>query len=180
MIDQNTTTQDTPDNVVALRTQQLFSEEQALAWLRERGRISAPASHLARVWSWGERRTRRKLDGWKLAGLIRRKGKLITVVATKSDTPISGKRTANGHAQTEQADAGWATSDTNADLKSDTLTSVNRTSRSNARFDVELRELPPDATPLVRLPLAVTERLVPDRDHDDTRIDYLSASGRLL
>src|SRR5713226_3591749 len=87
MTDQNTTTQDTPDNVVALRTQQ-FSEAQALAWLRERGRITAPASHLARVWGWHERRTRRRLDCWKLAGLIRRKGKLITVVATKSATPI--------------------------------------------------------------------------------------------
>ena len=181
MIDQNTTTQDTPDNVVALRSQQ-FSEAQALAWLRERGRITAPASHLARVWGWPERRTRRKLDSWKLAGLIRRKGKLIAVVAAKSDTPISVKRTANGQAQTEQADANCATSDTNVNLKSDTPTLVNRTGRSKAPPDAGLPELPPETTPLVPLlpPLAVTDRLVPDLGHNDTLVDYLSASGPLL
>jgi hypothetical protein len=129
MLDQNTSTKDIPDNVVALPTQQ-FNDEQALAWLRERGCITAPASHLARVWGWHERRARRKLDSWKLAGLIRRKGKSITVVAAKSDTPISVKRTANGHAQTEQVDAGRATSDTNVNLKSDTPTLVSRTGRS--------------------------------------------------
>jgi len=131
MLDQDTTTNDTADNVVAWRTQQ-FSDEQALAWLRERGRITAPASHLARVWGWPERRTRRKLDSWNHAGLIRRKRKLITVVAAKSDTPISVKRTANGQAQTEQADAGYPTSDTNAAPKSDTPILLNRTSRSRA------------------------------------------------
>jgi hypothetical protein len=178
MTDQNTTTQDTPDNVVALRTQQ-FSDEQALTWLRERGRITAPASHLARVWGWPERRTRRKLDSWKFAGWIRRKGKLITVVAAKSDTPISVKRTANGHAQTEQADR--ATSDTDVDLKSDTPTLVNRTGRSKAPPEVGLPQLPPKTTPLVPLPpLAVTDRLVPDLGHNDTRVGYLRACGRLL
>jgi hypothetical protein len=176
MVDQHATTKDTPDNVVALRTPQ-FSEEEALAWLRERGHITAPASHLARVWGWGERRTRRKLDSWKLAGLIHRKRKLITVVAAKSDTPISVKRTANGHAQTEQADAGCATSDTNAGFKSDTPNLVSRTGRSKAPPEAGLTALPPERTPLVSLsPLAVTERLVPG----DSRVDYLSASGRLL
>ena len=125
MVDQNTTTQDTPDNIVALRTRQ-FSDEQALAWLRERGRITAPASDLARVWGWHERRARRKLDSWKHAGLIRRKGKLTTVVAAKSDAPIFAKRTANGQAKAEQADADPATSDTNAALKSDTPILLNR------------------------------------------------------
>src|SRR5258708_1714012 len=118
MLDQNITTNDTPGNVVALRTQQ-FSDEQALAWLQERGRITASASHLARVWGWHERRTRRKLESWEGAALIRRKGKLITVVAAKSDTPISVKRTGNGQARTKRTDAGAETSDTKADLKSD-------------------------------------------------------------
>ena len=180
MVDQNTTTQDTPDNIVALRTRQ-FSDEQALAWLRERGRITAPASDLARVWGWHERRARRKLDSWKLAGWIRRKGKLITVVPAKSDTPISVKRTANGQAQTEQADANCATSDTYAALKSDTPTSVNRTGRSKVPPEAGLPELPPETSPLVPLPpLAVTERLAADLGHNNTRIDYLTASGRLL
>jgi hypothetical protein len=178
MTDQNTTTQDTPGNVVALRTPQ-FSEAQALAWLRERGRMTAPASHLARVWGWPERRTMRKLDSWQRAGLVRRKGKLITVVAAKSDTPISVKRTANGQAQTEQADTGCATSDTNADLKSDTPTSVKRTGRSKAPPEAGLPELPPERTPLVPLPpLAVTDRL--DLGHNESRVDYLGGSGRVL
>jgi hypothetical protein len=181
MLDQNTSTKDIPDNVVALLTQQ-FSDEQALAWLRERGCITAPASHLARVWGWHERRARRKLDSWKLAGLIRRKGKSITVVAAKSDTPISVKRTANGQAQTKQADdAGRATSDTNVNLKSDTPTLVNRTGRSKVPPEAGLPELPPETSPLVPLPpLAVTERLAADLGHNNTRIDYLTASGRLL
>jgi hypothetical protein len=180
MVDLNTTAKETPDNVFALPTQQ-FSDEQALAWLRERGRITAPASHLARVWGWPERRTRRKLDSWNHAGLIRRKRKLITVVAAKSDTPISVKRTANGQAQTEQADAGYPTSDTNAAPKSDTPILLNRTSRSSASRQSGLLELPPERTPLVPLPpLAITDRFVPDLGHNKTRVDYLSACGRLL
>jgi hypothetical protein len=180
MTDQNTTTQDTPDNVVALRTQQ-FSEAQALAWLRERGRITAPASHLARVWGWHERRTRRKLDSLARAGVIRRKRKLITVLAGKSDTPISAKRTGNGQAQTEQADVGCATSDANANFKSDTATSVKRTDRPKGSPVSGLPELAPERTLLVPLqPLPLAERLAPAFDHKDTRVDYLSICGRLL
>ena len=114
--------------------------------------MTAPAPHLARVWGWPERRTRRKLDSWLRAGVIRRKGKLITVVAAKSDTPISVKRTANEQAQTEQADTRCATSDTNADLKSDTPTSVKRTGRSRASTEAGLPELPRERTLLVPLP----------------------------
>src|SRR5947209_9477533 len=116
MTDKSTTGKDTPDNVVVLNTQR-YSDEQAFTWLRDRGRITAPASHLARVWGWPERRTRRKLDSWHFAGWIRRKGKSITVVAAKSDTPISVKRTANGQMQTEHADVGRRISDTNKDLR---------------------------------------------------------------
>jgi hypothetical protein len=112
MNEQYDTPKDTPDNVVVLPTQQ-YSEEQALTWLRERGRITASASHLARVWGWHERRTRRKLESWEHAGLIRRKRKSIRFVAAKSDTLISPKRTANGHAQTEKADDRRKISDTN-------------------------------------------------------------------
>jgi hypothetical protein len=177
MVDQNTTI-DTLDNVIALRTPQ-FTDQEALAWLRERGRITASASHLARVWGWPERRTRRQLERWTLAGLIRRKGKLITVVAPKSDAHNSVKRTANGQARTKQADADRATSDTNADLKSDKPISVKRTSPSKGSPESGLLELPPERTPLVALqPLATTRRLVPDLNN--ARVDYLSACGRLL
>jgi hypothetical protein len=180
MLDRHTTTKDTPDNVVALPTQE-FSDEQALGWLRERGRVTTPASHLARVWGWHERRTRRKLDSWARAGVIRRKRKLITVVAAKSDAPISAKRAGNGQPQKEQADAGCATSDANANFKSDTPTSAKRTGHSKGSPESGLLELPPERTPLVPLqPLPIAERLAPALGENDTRVDYLSASGRLL
>jgi hypothetical protein len=181
MLDRHTTTEDTPDNVVALPTQE-FSDEQALAWLRERGRVTTPASHLARLWGWHERRTRRRLNSWKRSGLIRRKGKLITVVAAKSDMPISVKRTANGRARTKQPDAGAETSDTKAYLKSDTPTLANRTDGSEAPPEAVFPEPSPETTPSVPLPpsVAVTDRFAPHLGHNDTRVDYLSGCGRLL
>jgi hypothetical protein len=179
MVDQNITI-DTLDNVVALRTPQ-FTDQEALAWLRERGSITASASHLARVWGWPERRTRRQLDRWKLAGLIRRKGKSITVVAAKSDTPVSAKRTASGQARTLQTDVTCATSDTNAGLKSDVPPLVDRTVRAKARAEGAFPPLPSEKTPLIPLsPSAVTNRRVFKLGHIDSRADYLGAAGRLL
>jgi len=179
MVEQYTTTNHTPDNVVALPTQQ-FSDEQALAWLRERGRITVPASHLARAWGWPERRTRRKLDSWNRAALIRRKGKLIAVVAMKSDTRVPARRTPNGHAQTQYAAVGCATSDTNVAHQLDTQTFLKRASAKPSPQIAPLK-LPADAKPLVPLPpLTVTERLASDLGHHSARIDYVSASGRVL
>jgi hypothetical protein len=180
MLDQDTATNDTADNVVAWRMQQ-FSDEQALAWLRERVRITAPASHLARGWGWHERRTRRKLQSWERAGLIRRKRKSISVVAAKPDTPISPKRTANGHTQTEKADGGGRASDTNKDLRSDTPILADRTVRAEAASEAKLSEPAPTVTPLVPLrPHVVTHRNVSDLGYGYTRVDYMSACGRLL
>jgi hypothetical protein len=113
--------------------------------------------------------------------LIRRKGKLITVVAAKSDTPISVKRTANGQVQAEQAVAGQATSDTTTVLKADRPTSAKRTGRSTAPPDWELPELSSERALLVRLqPLPIAEPPAPDLGHKDARVDYLSICGRLL
>lgn len=177
MVDQNTTI-DTLDNVITLRTPQ-FSDEEALTWLRERGRITVPASHLARIWGWPERATRRKLERWERARLIRRKGKLVKVVAAKSDTPVAAKRTPNGHAQKQYAAADCATLDTNAALKLDTPNVVGRTSRSKPSAQDALLELP--TTPFVPLPpFRVTERLAADLEDHNARVDYLTASGRVL
>src|SRR5258707_523757 len=52
---------------------------------------------------------------------------------------------------------------------------------SSASRQSGLLELPPERTPLVPLPpLAITDRFVPDLGHNKTRVDYLSACGRLL
>jgi hypothetical protein len=179
MTDQNTTI-DRLENVIALRTPQ-FTDEEALAWLRERGRITASASHLARVWGWPERRTRRQLDQWKLAGLIRRKGKSISVDAAKSDTPISAKRTVSGQVRAHQTDATCVTSDTNVGHKSDVPPLVDRKGRAKALAESVLPQLLPEATPSIPLSLsAVTDRRVFDLGHIDSRADYLGAAGRLL
>jgi len=65
--------------VTALRP---FTDEEALAWLRERGKITVAGAELARQWGWGERKAQRKLDDWKTDGLIRRNGKQITALGT--------------------------------------------------------------------------------------------------
>src|SRR5258708_34993177 len=65
--------------VTALRP---FTDEEALAWLRERGKITVAGADLARQWGWGERKAQRKLDDWKTDGLIRRNGKQITALGT--------------------------------------------------------------------------------------------------
>ncbi len=57
-----------------------LTDEEALASLRERGKTTAAA--LARQWGWNERKAQRKLDDWETDGLIRRRGKQITVLGT--------------------------------------------------------------------------------------------------
>ena len=49
-----------------------FTDEEALAWLRERGKLTIAGAQLARQWGWGERKAQRKLDDWKSDGLIKR------------------------------------------------------------------------------------------------------------
>jgi len=59
-----------------------FTDEEALAWLRERGKLTIAGAQLARQWGWGERKAQRKLDDWKSDGLIKRSGKQITALGT--------------------------------------------------------------------------------------------------
>lgn len=77
------------DNVRPIRT---FTEEEALASLRELGKTTMAAAALARQWGWNERKAQRKLDDWENDGLIRRRGKQITVLGTalirKPDTSV--------------------------------------------------------------------------------------------
>src|SRR5258708_28342199 len=80
--------------ITALRP---FTDEEALAWLRERGKLTSSGAQLAKQFGWQERKAQRKLDDWRDAGLIKRNGKQITVIgATKSDIPSSAKADVSG------------------------------------------------------------------------------------
>src|SRR5258706_9820626 len=59
-----------------------FTDEEALAWLRERGKPTIAGAQLARQWGWGERNAQRRLDDWQSDGLITRSGKQITALGT--------------------------------------------------------------------------------------------------
>jgi hypothetical protein len=66
-------------NVAALRA---LDEAAALAWLRAQpdGTTTLPAAALARRWGWPEHRARRRLNAWQKTGLVRRRGRAVTVV----------------------------------------------------------------------------------------------------
>jgi len=80
-----------------------FTDEEALAWLRERGKLTIAGAQLARQWGWGERKAQRKLDDWKSDGLIKRSGKQITVLGTtvlpKPDMSVLAKSDTKSDAQ---------------------------------------------------------------------------------
>jgi hypothetical protein len=59
-----------------------LSDKAALAWLRAQSKITVSGAELARQWGWNECKAQRKLDDWKSDGLIKRRGKQITVVGT--------------------------------------------------------------------------------------------------
>ncbi len=80
-----------------------FTDEEALAWLRERGKLTIAGAQLARQWGWGERKAQRKLDDWKSDGLIKRSGKQITALGTsvlpKPDMSVLAKSDTKSDAQ---------------------------------------------------------------------------------
>jgi hypothetical protein len=64
-----------------------LSEEQALDWLRARGRVRASDAELGRCWGgWHRQRVGRRLDAWSAAGHIRRRGKTVTVLMPEDVT----------------------------------------------------------------------------------------------
>jgi hypothetical protein len=68
-----------PNNITALRP---FDEGEALNWLRNQpgGRVTLPAAELGRRWGWHRQRAGRRLEAWKKAGLVTRRGNTITAV----------------------------------------------------------------------------------------------------
>ncbi len=62
------------ENVTALRP---LSDEEALAWLKSQGKITMRPAELGRRFGWTRQRTGRRLDAWKEAGQIKRRGHTI-------------------------------------------------------------------------------------------------------
>jgi hypothetical protein len=77
----------TETNIVPVRP---LSDEAALEWLQSQPGSSTtlPAAALARRWGWPEHRARRRLDTWQKAGLVRRRGRVVSAVwGTVGRTP---------------------------------------------------------------------------------------------
>jgi hypothetical protein len=58
-----------------------IDEAAALEWLRSQPgrRTSLPAAELGRRWGWQRQRASRRLKAWQKAGLVTRRGNVITV-----------------------------------------------------------------------------------------------------
>ena len=69
-----------------------FNEAAALDWLRSQpgGRINLPAAELSRRWGWQRQRTGRRLKAWTKAGLVSRRGNIITVADVSVTPPKAG------------------------------------------------------------------------------------------
>lgn len=78
-------------NVVAFEARpKELSETEALDWLRSQpdGRTSANNAALAERWGWSRYRLARRLKLWQAAGLISRRGKLLTVTV-RNEPPVA-------------------------------------------------------------------------------------------
>jgi hypothetical protein len=67
----------------------LLEEAAALDWLRSQlgGRINLPAAELGRRWGWPRQGTGRRLKAWTKAGLVTRRGNIITVADASVTLP---------------------------------------------------------------------------------------------
>jgi hypothetical protein len=78
-------------NVVAFEARpKELSETEALDWLRAQpdGRTSANNAALAERWGWTRYRLARRLKLWQAAGLVSRRGKVLTVTA-RNEPPVA-------------------------------------------------------------------------------------------
>jgi hypothetical protein len=69
-----------------------LDEAAALDWLRSQpgGRINMPTAELGRQWGWQRQRTGRRLKAWTKAGLVSRRGNIITVADGSVTPPKAG------------------------------------------------------------------------------------------
>ncbi len=88
-------------NIVPMRT---LSDDEALAWLVQRGRIETSAAELARAWSWHSSKVKRHLDRWSAEGHIVRgpgsSGRTVISAAPGPATAAPGPADATSAAST--------------------------------------------------------------------------------
>src|SRR5260370_36346860 len=67
-----------------------LDEAAALEWLRSQPgrRTNLPAAELGRRWGWQRQRASRRLKAWQKAGLVTRRGNVITVADRASKASI--------------------------------------------------------------------------------------------
>jgi hypothetical protein len=127
-----------------------FTDEEALASLREQGRTTMAAAALARQWGWNERKAQRKLDDWETDKLIRRRGRQITALGTalirKPDMSVLVK------SDIESDMSVLAKPDTKPDIVSDT--------KPDTRNDVSVWAPSPERPPQIAVP---RPPIAPDR-----------------
>ena len=72
----------------------IFSPDEALAFVIERGVITMPVAELAAAWGWPHcTQVYRALDRWVRDGLIERQGKVIRARAKESNSTLGGCET---------------------------------------------------------------------------------------
>jgi len=70
-------------NVQPLR---VFSDEEALAWLRSQGELTLTPPELAQQFGWNRQKVHRRLASWEKDGSIRRRGNAILIGGNTTDT----------------------------------------------------------------------------------------------
>ena len=91
----------------------VFSPDEALAFVIERGVITMPVAELAAAWGWPHcTQVYRALDRWVRDGLIERQGKVIRARAKESNSTLGGCETTMASRLIDTADCyqTWSTS----------------------------------------------------------------------
>jgi hypothetical protein len=73
-----------------------LSEDQALDWLRVRGRVTMSNAELGRQWGWHRQRVARRLDAWAEEGLIKRRVDTVTALTPESVTDAASEAVTKG------------------------------------------------------------------------------------
>src|SRR5262249_19570967 len=106
-----------------------LSEEGAQDWLRAQpgGRVKASDAELGRQWDWPRQRVGRRLRAWAKAGLIKRRGDTVTVVAAEGGTsPSTTNGTKRETSTGTSRETGTGTNGAPDNVTSQELTRLNR------------------------------------------------------
>src|SRR5262245_56812021 len=80
--------------VVPIPNMRAFSDDEALAWLRDNGPVQMSNAALARAWGWNATKVSRRLKAWNDAGLIERAPAGIIAAPPRAPVPADPLPTA--------------------------------------------------------------------------------------